>query len=90
MTLKVEWLQSYLSNRQQYVHIHKTKSNNKHVACGIQQGSILGPLLCIIYVHDSGFRSSPYNIVFTDDTTVTIKGDNESVVINNLKLNLRN
>ena len=48
----LEWFKSYLSNRQQYVQIHKTKSDTKPITCGIPQGSILGPLLFIIYIND--------------------------------------
>ena len=44
------WFKSYLSNRQQYAQIHKTKSDTKPITCGIPQGSILGPLLFIIYL----------------------------------------
>ena len=59
----LEWFKSYQSNRQQYVQIHKTKSDTKPITCGIPQGSILGPILFIIYINDFGFGSSFYNSI---------------------------
>ena len=85
----LEWFKSYLSNRQQYVQIHKTKSDTKPITCGIPQGSILGPLLFIIYINDLAQVSEIlFTILFADDTTVTIQGDNESVLINTLNIEL--
>ena len=85
----LEWFKSYLSNRQQYVQIHKTKSDTKPITCGIPQGSILGPLLFIIYINDLAQVSEVLcTILFADDTTVTIQGDNESVLINTLNIEL--
>ena len=73
-----KWFKSYLSNRQQYVQIHKTKSDTKPITCGIPQGSILGPLL---FINDLAQVSEVlFTILFADDTTVTIQGDNESVI----------
>ena len=85
----LEWFKSYLRNRQQYVQIHKTKSDTKHITCGIPQGSTLGPLLFIIYINDLAQVSEVlFTILFADDTTVTIQGDNESVLINTLNIEL--
>ena len=81
----LERSKSYLSNRQQYVQIHKTKSDTKPITCGIPQ--YLGPLLFIIYINDLAQVSEVlFTILFADDTTVTIQGDNESVLINTLNI----
>jgi len=48
----IDWLRSYLTDRSQYVGIGKNQSNKKRIKCSVPQGSILGPLLFIIYIND--------------------------------------
>ena len=48
----VKWFQSYLSGRQQLFDVTGTFSSCENITCGILQGSILGPLLFLIYVSD--------------------------------------
>jgi hypothetical protein len=67
-----EWFRSYLSNRLQYVDRDRNKSSTLTVSCGVPQGSILGPLVYLIYVNDIG-NSCQCNILsFADDTTLYV------------------
>ena len=70
----LDWFRSYLQNRKQYIHINYTNSNLGSISCGVLQGSILGPLLFILYINNI-FNISHLmrTIVFADDTTILIE-----------------
>ena len=70
------WFRSYLSDRKQFVDIDGNSSNNVNMQCGVPQGSILGPLLYLLYVNDIS-KSCRGNILsFADDTTLYMSNSN--------------
>ena len=72
-----EWLHSYITNRQQYVSYNETDSNLLNIVCGVPQGSILGPILFILYINDLCSVSEVLKFVlFADDTNLFVSGSN--------------
>ena len=68
-------------NRKQYVLYNSCKSDHKNILCGVPQGSILGPLLFILYVNDITNISNVLEFVlFADDTTGTITYSHSDVM----------
>ena len=66
-----KWFVSYLQNRKPYVVFNKTESEYKEISCGVPQGSILGPLLFILYINDIEYVSNIIKpILFADDTSL--------------------
>ena len=75
------WLKKYLSDRFQYVEIENEKSIQCPISYGVPQGSILGPLLYLIYVYDID-KSTMGNILsFADDTSLFISDTDPSHLI---------
>lgn len=72
-TLSLKWFQSYLTGRKQRTHVNDALSDYCSVVCGVPQGSILGPLLFLVYINDlpeCGLASTPR--LYADDTCLTL------------------
>lgn len=68
----LKWFQSYLYNRRQYVDYCGSSSSYVSTSIGVPQGSILGPLLFLIYINDiNGVSPFFQAILYADDTTLT-------------------
>ena len=68
----LKWFQSYLENRHQYTDFCGAKSPQTKIMTGVPQGSILGPLLFIIYMNDIHAATRKFHaIIYADDTNLT-------------------
>lgn len=76
-----EWIKSYLNNRTQYVEISKLDKNNELIRykssiklnkVGVPQGSILGPLLFLLYINDLPDVTENDCVLFADDVSVIV------------------
>ena len=69
------WFRSYLEDRQQVCYVNEVTSSMASITCGVPQGSILGPLLFLVYVNDFP-KSLDYGMarLFADDTNLTFSG----------------
>ena len=73
----LDWFKSYLHNRKQYVNINGYSSPIQITNIGVPQGSVLGPLLFIMYINDLQFTSNILDSVFyADDSNFFITGNN--------------
>ena len=80
-------IKSYLTNRYQYVALGNTHSNKQSINCGVPQGSVLGPLLFLIYINDIANCSKIGKIrIFADDTSAFVEGHEVNDVISKSEL----
>ena len=84
----LRWFTSYLSSRQQLVDVSGTHSASAPVTCGVPQGSILGPLLFLIYVNDMSAVVKNKLLLYADDSGILVSGKNKSDVEMSLKEDL--
>lgn len=70
----LNWFKSYLSDRNQLVDVSGTFSSKASITCGVPQGSILGPLLFLIYVNDMSAVVKNKLLLYADDSGILVSG----------------
>ena len=84
--MALKFFESYLSNRNQSVCCNNTSSSITTIEYGVPQGSVLGPLLFIIYVNDIVNAVKDIKIrLFADDTALFIHGKDVEMIYNKMK-----
>ena len=83
------WFKSYLENSKQYVCYSDILSVTLSIIHGVPLGSILGPLLFLLYINDlAGVSEKLFTILFADDTTILIEGTQVNSMISSLNSEL--
>ena len=83
--LPLQWFSSYLKNRKQFVSIGNDASNQKPITCGVPQGSVLGPLLFLIYINDFSNSATSLDFhLFADDSNLFYSHQNLQVLERNV------
>ncbi len=86
----LEWFRSYLVQRRQYVNYMGVNSTTQTIVYGVPQGSVLGPLLFILYSNDIPHAVEHCkSILFADDTTVYLTGENLQTMYGQVNADLK-
>ena len=89
----ISWFQNYLTNRTQYTVVNGKNSSLLGVECGVPQGSVLGPMLFLLFINDisASIKYSNYKL-YADDTVLYSKctGEDDNTLRVNLQSDLNN
>ena len=75
----MSWFQNYLTDRTQAVVIKGEKSSEKRIPAGVPQGSVLGPLLFLIFINDIGYSIESIIKLFADDISMSLGPTNPDI-----------
>ena len=76
----IPWFESYLGNRKQCVEVNGTRSEFLPVTGGVPQGSILGPLLFLVYIHDMNISLTCKLSLYADDSALLFSHRDAAVI----------
>ena len=85
-----KWFESYLSKRMFSVHVEKSFSGKALISCGVPQGSILGPLLFLLYVNDMVQAVNCDLLLYADDTGLIFQHKGINIIEQQLNRNFSN
>ncbi|CAB3998011.1 Kazal-type serine ase inhibitor 1 [Paramuricea clavata] len=88
--VELDWFKSYLTNREQACIVNGAMSSPKAIVCGVPQGSILGPLLFLLYINDLPEcleKTSPH--LYADDTQISTSAKTIEELTENLNNDLK-
>ena len=86
--IAIKLVASYINNRKQYASYLSENSSYADVVCGVPQGSILGPLLFMLYIDDICNISNYFTFtLFADDTTIVSAHHNINILFSQVILN---
>ena len=72
----LNWITDFLSSRKQFVSVKNSDSNYANVESGVPQGSVLGPILFLLYINDLAMVAKHCSLkMFADDTKIYFKCD---------------
>ena len=72
----IKWYTSYLSNRKFIISMENANSDKASITCGVPQGSVLGPLLFLIYINDIPQAVDRELLLYADDTCLVFEQRN--------------
>ena len=85
-----DWFSSYLNNRTQTTQVGQHISNKAIITCGVPQGSVLGPLLFLLYVNDMHKCSNKLQFyLFVDDTNILYADKNVKALETTINIELQ-
>lgn len=95
----LQWLSSYLENRQQRVEITKINKKNemisyssgpRYIKNGVPQGSVLGPILFLLYINDITRITKHHCILYADDISIIVTSDKNTTTIKEHEQDINN
>ena len=84
---KISWYRAYLTNRTFLVNVEKKLSSPGNLTCGVPQGSILGPLIFLLYVNDMSNSVDCELLLYADDSCLIFTGPDLKSIEANLNKN---